>query len=76
MIDEDHRRTILASRSSADVGQAILPASGLSSPPGGLKGRMQPGLAAPRSVFNRADPDTQLREIERGLTDRLRGQNL
>jgi len=32
----------------ADVWQAILPAGGLSSPPGGLKGRLQPGLAATR----------------------------
>ena len=29
-----------------DVRRAILPAGGLSSPPGGRKGRLQPGLAA------------------------------
>ena len=32
--------------------QAILPAGGLSSPPGGLKGRLQPGLAATRTCFS------------------------
>ena len=31
-----------------NVWQAILPAGGLSSPPGGLKGCLQPGLAATR----------------------------
>ena len=31
---------------------------GLSSPPGGLKGRLQPGLAATRGVFSRADAFT------------------
>ena len=34
--------------------QAISPAGGLSSPPGGLKGRLQPGLAATRSDVTRA----------------------
>jgi len=33
------------------VWQAILPAGGLSSPPGGLKGRLQPGLAATHRGF-------------------------
>jgi len=35
------------------VWQAILPAGGLSSPPGGLKGRLQPGLAATHRGFSR-----------------------
>jgi len=51
--DEYQRRIIYARQSRADVGLAILPAGGLSSPPSGLRGRLQPGLAAPRSVFNR-----------------------
>ena len=44
---------------TANVWQAISPAGGLSSPPGGLKGRLQPGLAATRSIFNRADTPGQ-----------------
>ena len=62
--DEDRRRIINARRSRADVWQAILPAGGLSSPPkagfparpAARKAGLQPGLAAPQKVFNRAVP--------------------
>jgi len=47
-----HQAAGLSPGLARDVGQAILPAGGLSSPPGGLKGRLQPGLAATRRVFN------------------------